>query len=229
MTAERIAEEYGSQVSAICRRMITNRALAEEAAQESWLEILRSLPSFRKDSKISTWIFTITRRTVLRYLQDEKLYSPTPLGQYFDKMYHEGMDEFSQIPDSRQMEWIRLQCDDCLTAILHCLENQDRLLLLFRIFSPLCYKELSVVFEKEEAALRKSFSRSSRKIRNFMNKQCFLFNPDSDCKCKLTKPMKYSLSKHRYDAILESSRTIMDIKKLEDFYKNENFCKIAVT
>jgi len=220
--AEQIATEYGPQVSTICRRMISNPTLAEEAAQESWLEILQSLPGFRNESAVSTWIYTVTRRTVLRYVQNEKLYNPGKLGSYFDSMSHKGMQEFAEIPDPRRREWIRMECDDCLTAILHCLNNEDRLVLLFRIFSPLKYDKLSQVFQKSEAAVRKSFSRSSRKIRNFLNRQCYIFNPQAPCRCKLTEPMKYSLAREHYDRILEQSRSIMGIKKLEDFYKNEN-------
>jgi RNA polymerase sigma-70 factor (ECF subfamily) len=57
-----IAREYGKLVSSVCRRMIRDEEVAKEAAQQVWLEIVKSFPSFRGESKISTWIYAITRR-----------------------------------------------------------------------------------------------------------------------------------------------------------------------
>ena len=41
------------------RRLSGDDAQAEDAAQETWLRALRSLPSFRGQAKFSTWLFTI--------------------------------------------------------------------------------------------------------------------------------------------------------------------------
>ncbi len=40
---KQVALDYGRMVSSICTRMIFNPHIAEEAAQETWLEITRSL------------------------------------------------------------------------------------------------------------------------------------------------------------------------------------------
>ena len=43
--SDRDVIEYGKMVSILSKRMISNSAIAEEAAQEVWVEVLRSLPS----------------------------------------------------------------------------------------------------------------------------------------------------------------------------------------
>lgn len=51
LTIEYIIENYGKMVNSICRRMIQNRDTVEDAVQEVWLEVNKSLKSFRGESK----------------------------------------------------------------------------------------------------------------------------------------------------------------------------------
>lgn len=51
--AEEIARSYGPLVSSICRRMLRDPEAARDAAQEAWVQILKSLPSFRGEAKLS--------------------------------------------------------------------------------------------------------------------------------------------------------------------------------
>ena len=53
-----LVEHYGTMVATIAHRMIQNREIAKEAAQEVWYEVFKSLPSFNADSELSTWIYT---------------------------------------------------------------------------------------------------------------------------------------------------------------------------
>ena len=68
----RLVKEYGNMISMIAHRMIQNKEIAREAAQEVWYELCKSISSFKGDSEISTWIYTIARRTIGRYAACEK-------------------------------------------------------------------------------------------------------------------------------------------------------------
>ena len=50
-TKEEITKEYRGLVSAISHRMIQNPEMAKDAAQEAWMEILKSLKTFSKLNK----------------------------------------------------------------------------------------------------------------------------------------------------------------------------------
>jgi RNA polymerase sigma-70 factor (ECF subfamily) len=64
-TKKEITQEYRGLVSAISHRMIKNPEAAKDAVQETWMEILKSLKTFKEESKISTWIYTIASRVIL--------------------------------------------------------------------------------------------------------------------------------------------------------------------
>lgn len=50
MDVNRLVEEYGNMISTIAHRMIQNKEIAREAAQEVWYELCKSFHSFKGDS-----------------------------------------------------------------------------------------------------------------------------------------------------------------------------------
>jgi RNA polymerase sigma-70 factor (ECF subfamily) len=82
-TKEEITKEYRGLVSAVSHRMIQNPEIAKDAAQEAWMEILKNLKTFKGESKISTWIYAIASRVILRQAKNEKVYSTRYLSEYF--------------------------------------------------------------------------------------------------------------------------------------------------
>ena len=110
-----IVEKYGSLVSSICRRMIQNAEDAKDAAQEAWAEIIKGLPSFKGESKLSTWIYTVTYHSVMHFCQKDKIYSTKFLRDYF----HGDSLEVPYDIDYDKSIWIKEMCDKCLTAVWH--------------------------------------------------------------------------------------------------------------
>jgi RNA polymerase sigma factor (sigma-70 family) len=153
-TKEEITEEYRGLVSAISHRMIQNPEIAKDAAQEAWMEILKSLKTFKGESKISTWIYAIASRVILKQAKDEKIYSTQYLSEYFRDGERES--PFEQEADKRR--WVKEMCDKCLTGILHCLSNQDRLLYVLYDIAGLSHREISMIVDDRESTVRQRVS-----------------------------------------------------------------------
>jgi len=174
--------EYGRMVSILSNRMISSKESAQDAAQEAWVEILNSLPSFKNESKLSTWIYSIAKRVIYKHAVNERHYSSQFLHDYL-----EGDDRNlpKNIEDFEKELWIKEECDRCLTGLFHCLTNDVRLIYLFRDVMRLSYSEIAHIMEKDEQYIRKTMSRSRAKLKNFLNNECMIFNPNSKCKCRM--------------------------------------------
>jgi RNA polymerase sigma-70 factor (ECF subfamily) len=216
-TKEEITQEYKGLVTAVCHRMIQNPEIAEDATQEVWMEILKSLETFRGESKLSTWIFTIASRVILRLAKNEKVYSTRYLSEYFRKGERESPHE----NEADKKIWVKEMCDKCLTGILHCLSNEDRLLYTLYDIAGLSHREISRIINEKENIIRKRISRSRMKIRNFLNEECVLFNPDGNCSCRMKKhvvgidlPSEYQKIKKKVKDIhfFRESQQILAIK-----------------
>jgi RNA polymerase sigma-70 factor, ECF subfamily len=57
---------HRARVLALCHRLCGGRALAEDALQETFLEVYKGLVGFRGDAQLATWIFRLAMRTALR-------------------------------------------------------------------------------------------------------------------------------------------------------------------
>jgi len=190
MNPEELHRQFAEPILRLSRRMIRNRDTAADAAQEAWAEIVRSLPSFQGRSSIATWVYTIARRTIMRTALKEKRYSTRFLAEFFELNADEGLAQYAALPDDSRLEWLRSQCEACLTAILHCVHNDDRFIYLLRRVANLSYAEIAEVMEKSEIAVRQIQSRSSRKIAGFLSGHCPLYNPQGNCRCKLKAPLE---------------------------------------
>lgn len=186
MTIEYIVENYGSMVASICRRMIQNKEAAKDAVQEVWLEVAKSLKSFRGESKISTWLYTITSRVVIRLAKEEHQYSTRFLSSY----YHGDDIEAPEYEGFDKQLWVWEMCDKCLTGTLHCLDNESRLAYILRDITSISYGEIAEILMRDELGVRKMISRSRNKLRNFLNDECILKNAHSKCKCRMSKWVK---------------------------------------
>ncbi|MGE5606507.1 MAG: RNA polymerase sigma factor [Bacteroidota bacterium] len=181
--SDETVREYGPLVTSICRRLIQDPEIAKDAAQEVWIQIIKSRPAFKGESKLSTWIYTIAYRVAKDYSIRERTYSIRFLREYF---HRDGEPNYpGQSQDPEKAYWVKEMCDRCLTGILHCLEPEARVIHVFKEIAGLTYQEIAEVIGKDEATVRQIVSRAKRKLANFMNDECMLYNPNGKCRCRM--------------------------------------------
>lgn len=72
MNLRQLLTDYQDRVYNQAFRMLGNREDAEEATQDVFLRIHRGLEEFRGDSKMSTWIFSITSNVCISRLRKKQ-------------------------------------------------------------------------------------------------------------------------------------------------------------
>lgn len=213
-----LVHQYGTMVATIAHRMIQNREIAKEAAQEVWYEIFKSLSSFNGGSELSTWIYTIAKRTICRYAQNEKEATLEELEEF--RALQE--IEYSGTDDARK-EWVKERCDWCLTALNHCLNNDARLIFIFKENIELSHKQISEIMEMSVENVRKIYSRSIDKISHFMTDTCPLYNPVGTCKCRICKQV-YSIDLDKeYSTVAKMIRLADLYRKFEKDLPRKNY------
>ncbi|MGS2719099.1 RNA polymerase sigma factor [Paraglaciecola aestuariivivens] len=64
--------QHIGQVYGLCYRLTGERGLAEDAAQEVFIQLWRKIGNFKGDSKFSTWLHTVTTHITISYLRKQK-------------------------------------------------------------------------------------------------------------------------------------------------------------
>ena len=72
MSEQQFLDEHSQLVFNVALRLTGNRSDAEDLAQDALIRALRALPKFRGDSKLSTWVYTITVNTWKNRVRAEK-------------------------------------------------------------------------------------------------------------------------------------------------------------
>ena len=67
-----LVQRYEKLVLHMVYRVITHSEDCEDVCQEVFLKVYQKLPSFRFESKLSTWIATVAYRTALTHTQRQK-------------------------------------------------------------------------------------------------------------------------------------------------------------
>jgi RNA polymerase sigma factor (sigma-70 family) len=214
-----IVRDYGKMISSICRRMIMDDETARDAAQQVWVEITRSFPSFRGESKVSTWIYTITRRVAANYAVHEKTYDRRFVREYFNG---DDIDPPARIDLDKEI-WVKQTCDRCVTAMLHCVDNETRLAHIFRDVTELGYAEIAAILEKDTATVRQMVSRSRNRINSFLSERCTIYNPAGDCRCRIGKHASEVNLAAEYQKIGEMVRRVNFYKKSEMILPGKNY------
>lgn len=182
MTSEQLVQEYGPYVNKLVFRMVRNRSFAEDISQDIWLEILKSIPTFKGESKVSTWIYTIASRIVIKRSLAEKSLSDEEFDEFFSVplQYH--------VPPSVEKEmWVRDKCDRCVTSFLRVLSHDERLVLLLHDLLELDYTHISEITGITEQTLRKQVSRSRTKIHSCLHSVCPLVGDKGTCRCHIKR------------------------------------------
>ncbi len=219
LTLDSIARDYGNMVSSLCRRMITDEETARDAAQQVWVEVTKSYPAFRGESKISTWIYAITRRVAADFSLHEKTHSMRFVRGYFSG---DDIDPPAGIDLDKEI-WVRQTCDRCVTAMLHCVDNETRLAHIFRDVAELDYAEIAEILEKEEASVRQMVTRSRKRINSFLSDRCTIYNPRGDCSCRIKKHVTEVNLAAEYEKIGEMFRRVNFYKKSEMILPEKNY------
>jgi len=109
-----LVDGYKDLVFTLAIRMLGNREEAEEVSQDVFIKVYKSLPNFKGDSKISTWIYRIAYNTCLdRIKKIKKKRTHTDLN-HIDQIAYADLDTaFDKMVQAERSEMI----DRCLSKL----------------------------------------------------------------------------------------------------------------
>lgn len=67
-----IYEQHIGKVYALCYRLCADKSLADDAAQEVFIQLWNKLDSYAEQSKFSTWLHSVTANVTISYIRKQK-------------------------------------------------------------------------------------------------------------------------------------------------------------
>ncbi|MGB6150620.1 MAG: RNA polymerase sigma factor [Pricia sp.] len=152
-----IVDRYKDLVFTLALRMLKHREEAEEASQDTFIKVFRSLNRFRGESKLSTWIYKVAYHTCLDRLKKQKR-----------EQHVVAIDEYTE----NQVKTIdnaldRMQKEERKDAIQDCLKllpSADSALLTLFYFEDLSLDEIAKIVDLTANNVKVKLFRGRKKL-----------------------------------------------------------------
>jgi RNA polymerase sigma factor (sigma-70 family) len=184
---EQLIKNVQDQIYGLAIRFLWNPMDAEDAAQEILIKIVTNLSSFKGESAFETW----TYRLACNYLVNAKR-NPTEILTFEIGEYHlnQGLchDDYDAADKELLAEEVKL---GCTTSMLSCLSRPMRLAYILGAIFEYDSTQASYILEIEPEAFRKRLSLARKSIREFMSRNCGIFDETNSCRC--THQINYDL------------------------------------
>lgn len=155
-------ENYYKDVYTYLYSLCRDASLSEDLASEVFLEVVKSIASFRGDSDIKTWLFSIARHRWYAYLRT--------------KTHQPPIESIHELYDSN---FVGLQPSDFPSDLEHLIQSllDDESELAKNIFqmrlNGYSYYEIANNFQISENSARVIFFRIKTKIKKYLEKEGF--------------------------------------------------------
>jgi RNA polymerase sigma-70 factor (ECF subfamily) len=165
-----LVDTYQDRVYNTAIGIVQNAEDAEDVAQEVFIQVYRSIHSFKGESKLSTWLYRIATTRSLDLLRSRK--SKKRFG-FVQRLFGEGNEPIYDPPDfnhpgvsmDRKENAARL-----FRAIAQLPENQKIAFTLHKL-EDLSYQEISEVMQTSVPAVESLMHRAKQNLRKILEKQ----------------------------------------------------------
>jgi RNA polymerase sigma factor (sigma-70 family) len=162
-----LVDTYQDRVFNTAIGIVQNAEDAEDVAQEVFIQVFRSIHSFKGESKLSTWIYRITTTRALDHLRSRK--SKKRFG-FLQRLFGEGNEPLHEIPDFHH-PGISLDQKESATRLFRnkLPENQKTAFTLHKL-EDLSYLEISEIMQTSLAAVESLMHRARQNLRKILEK-----------------------------------------------------------
>lgn len=154
-----IVDRYGSRLYWHIRRIVITHDDADDVLQNTFLNAWRNIGSFRFESSLYTWLYSIATNEALSLLRKREKESSIPLDDLESLLgwSAEGSSYFDGDEASAKLQ----------NAILK-LPDKQRAVFNMKYFDDMSYEDMSGVTGTSVGALKASYHHAAKKIEQFL-------------------------------------------------------------
>jgi RNA polymerase sigma factor (sigma-70 family) len=157
---EQVVRLYQQKVYYHIRRMVIDHDLANDLTQDTFIKVYRSIPSFREDARLYTWIYRIATNECLQYLRKRRNVFFLPIHDITSELTHHLTQQEGPDGDTIMRT---------LQKALLTLPDKQRLVFNMRYFDELPYEEIHQITGTSVGALKASYHHAVKKVEDFIN------------------------------------------------------------
>lgn len=155
-----IVRDYSERVWWHVRRFVNCHEDADDLVQDVFLKIWQSLPSFREEAGIYTWVYRIATNEALNWLRREKVRAAL----HFSSLDAEMERRIDNDP------WFNGDAAErALSKAVARLPEKQRQVFILRYYDEMPYEDMAAVLDTSVGALKASYHIAQEKVRAFIS------------------------------------------------------------
>ena len=154
-----LMDKYQEKVYWVIRRMVIEHDSADDIAQETFVKVWKNIESFKKDSKLYTWIYRIATNEALNHLRKKKRRFFLPIGDVEHELSSSLETDIHYSGDQIQLK---------LQKALLKLPEKQRLVFNMKYFEEMKFKDIAEVMDVSVGSLKAQYHHAVKKIEKFI-------------------------------------------------------------
>ncbi len=156
-----IVDSYSERLYWHVRRFLCSHEDTDDLLQEIFIKIWTSLPTFRGESQLYTWIYRIATNESLNFLQKQKIRAALRFEDITARL-DEKIDEDTGVSGD--------EAQKALMKAMSRLPSKQKTVFIMRWFDDLSYEDISEILGTSVGALKASYHFAQEKIRTEIEK-----------------------------------------------------------
>jgi RNA polymerase sigma factor, sigma-70 family len=142
------------------RRLVIHHSDAQDATQETFIRIFRSIDKFKGDSSLNVWIYRIATNEALRLIGKRR--------DNIISLEDNDSSEARTIADEEYVNYTDIEAVKLQNAILS-LPTKQQLTFNLRYYDELEYEEIANIIDSTPSSVKASYHIAKEKIVRYMN------------------------------------------------------------
>jgi RNA polymerase sigma-70 factor (ECF subfamily) len=149
-----LVKEYHQQIYWHIRKIVYNHEDANDITQNVFIKIWKNIHSFRKDSKLYTWIYRISTNEALTFLKSSKKRQTLSIHDHEEVLSGSSNDNYFSGDEIQKKLQVAVQK----------LPYKQRLVFLMKYYQDMPYKEISDILKTSIGSLKANYHHAVKKI-----------------------------------------------------------------
>lgn len=148
-------DRYSSVVYNKCLSFAKSKEAAEDLTHDIFVQLFTKIKTFKAEAKFSTWLYSFTYNFCVNYIQRDKYNNN-------EKVKGDMEESFADVEEIDDALLFEIKAAK-LKLILEQIHPEDKMILLMKYQDDISIKELSVLLEIGESAVKMRLNRAKKK------------------------------------------------------------------
>lgn len=162
---------YGSFVYDICYNFVRNKVEAEDLTQEVFLRIFQTIPKFRGECTLKTWIFSITRNTCLNFFKANAIILKRYQFESLSDKNDIDQDYGFRSMDDPEQQLINFEREVILQNAMNLLPINQSIAIKLLVYSHLSYREIAETMNTSIKSVESLLQRAKNNLIKIIQKK----------------------------------------------------------